>query len=877
MSTERGYQFELRRDIQGAWDNGAQNVMGVLPTGGGKTFVFSRIIADHDGPSVAIAHRGELVSQISLALARNDVRHSIVGPSSLVRQCVRGHHEELGRSWYSQRAECAVASVDSLGSRDVGKPTLWVIDECFPAGTLVDGRRIETLRVGDMVTAFNEATGGFEQRAVVRLFRNLAPAHMVRICVSHHVIHCTSGHPFYTQRGWVEAINLTREDYVLVHSMRGGDSADQRSAALRIQEEGENLLQASVRLRASGGASAPARAQWTPRQECSGHGAVPGVFYADRENQGPHLLFADLQQCLPSASVLCDHGGDKSQVRVREDASAESDARCNGSCCSISEAPGDGARTLGEGRERTGGYGCGEDAAGAVRGARLRSATGGTDQARAPKRLPVLLQSGPRSLGVDAGDRGRRAQPPILVAQGAGCEEGRVSRWVRVDSAEVYERNDPSAPGASGCDGHVYNIEVEGLHTYLVGGVVVHNCHHVTKDNKWGKAVAGLAGARGLGLTATPVRADGRGLGRAWDGLMDEMIVGPSPRDLILAGHLSRYHIRVPPSDLDLSAVATGSTGDYVQPQLRAAVARSSITGDVVRDYLRYAAGKRGVTFVPDVDTAAHVAGLYRAAGVPAEAVSAKTPAALRSDLVRRLRDGRLLQLVNVDLFGEGFDLPAIECVSFLRPTQSFALYCQQFGRALRVMEGKTHATIIDHVGNIQRHGLPDAPREWSLERREKRAKSVASAIPLRVCPECSSAYEGYSSECPYCGHVRLPAVRTAPEHVEGDLIELDWDALEALRGAVAHVDGPARVPWGASPVVEGAVRKRHRERQESQTVLREAIAVWAGHQRAAGRPDSESYRRFWHAFGIDVMSAQALGAREAETLAGKVLNALCQ
>jgi len=323
--------------------------------------------------------------------------------------------------------------------------------------------------------------------------------------------------------------------------------------------------------------------------------------------------------------------------------------------------------------------------------------------------------------------------------------------------------------------------------------------------------------------------------------------------------------------------VATGSTGDYVQPQLRAAVARSSITGDVVRDYLRYAAGKRGVTFVPDVDTAAHVAGLYRAAGVPAEAVSAKTPAALRSDLVRRLRDGRLLQLVNVDLFGEGFDLPAIECVSFLRPTQSFALYCQQFGRALRVMEGKTHATIIDHVGNIQRHGLPDAPREWSLERREKRAKSVASAIPLRVCPECSSAYEGYSSECPYCGHVRLPAVRTAPEHVEGDLIELDWDALEALRGAVAHVDGPPRVPWGASPVVEGAVRKRHRERQESQAVLREAIAVWAGHQRAAGRPDSESYRRFWHAFGIDVMSAQALGAREAETLAGKVLNALCQ
>jgi superfamily II DNA or RNA helicase len=521
----------MRLDIQAAWEGGAKNVLGVLPTGGGKTVLFSRILADHDGPSVAIAHRGELVSQISLALARNDVRHRIIGPSSLVRQCVREHHEELGRSWYSQRAECAVASVQSIRSRDLGKPTLWV------------------------------------------------------------------------------------------------------------QDEG----------------------------------------------------------------------------------------------------------------------------------------------------------------------------------------------------------------------------------------------HHVLRDNLWGRAVAGLKGARGLGVTATPVRADGRGLGRAWDGLMDEMIVGPSMRDLILAGHLTRYDIRVPPNNLDLSAVATGSTGDYVQPQLRAAVARSSITGDVVRCYKRWAEGKRGVTFVTDVDTAGHVASLYREAGVPAEAVSAKTPAALRADLVRRLRDGRLLQLVNVDLFGEGFDLPAIECISMLRPTESFGLYAQQLGRGLRPMPGKQRAIIIDHVGNIQRHKLPDAPREWSLERREKKAKSVASQIPLRVCPECSGAYEGYSSECPYCGHVRQPALRTAPEHVEGDLIELDWEALEALRGAVAHVDGPARIPWGASPVVEGAVRKRHRERQESQSVLREAIAVWAGHQRAAGRPDSESYRRFWHAFGIDVMSAQALGAREAETLAGKVLNALCQ
>jgi len=112
---------------------------------------------------------------------------------------------------------------------------------------------------------------------------------------------------------------------------------------------------------------------------------------------------------------------------------------------------------------------------------------------------------------------------------------------------------------------------------------------------------------------------------------------------------------------------------------------------------------------------------------------------------------------------------------------------------------------------------------------------------------------------------------RSAPEFVDGDLTELDPDTLAALRGNIAKIDGDAVVPWGASAEVQGAVRRRHWERREGQKALRNVIAWWAGLESAQGRGESESYRRFYHRFGIDVANAQTLGTREAAELAARV------
>lgn len=400
--------------------------------------------------------------------------------------------------------------------------------------------------------------------------------------------------------------------------------------------------------------------------------------------------------------------------------------------------------------------------------------------------------------------------------------------------------------------------------------------HHLLRENKWGKCTDLFPNARGIGWTATPSRANGYGLGRHADGVMGALVVGPTMRELINAGYLTDYRIFAPPSDIDLSTVTVTASGDYSPPKLAAAVHKSHIVGDVVKHYLRIAPGKLGITFAVDIEHATEMAAAYRAAGVPAEVVTSNTPDTARVAILRRFKSRQILQLVNVDLFGEGFDLPAIEVVSMARPTNSFTLYAQQFGRALRLLEGKLHGIIIDHVNNWHRHGLPDRVRMWTLDRRERRGSyRPPDDNPLTSCPNCTATYERALPRCPYCEFKPEPVARSTPVQVDGDLLELDPDALRALRGEISRIDGPVYPPRGLDAAAVGALHKRHNERQKHQAWLRDRIALWSGWQRHQGRADSEIYKRFFFAFGTDVMTAQTLGAADAETLTGRIQSVL--
>lgn len=419
---------------------------------------------------------------------------------------------------------------------------------------------------------------------------------------------------------------------------------------------------------------------------------------------------------------------------------------------------------------------------------------------------------------------------------------------------------------------------------------IVDEGHHVVIDNKWHRLLAKYThpDCRGLLPTATPKRADGKGLGRDYDGVADIMVEGPPMRWLIDNGFLCDYRIICPPSDLQmLSDVA--ASGDWSSKALREAAKNSHIVGDVVESYLAHAAGKLGITFATDIETALEMTAAYQARGVRAETLTGKTDDYLRRSIIRQFSQRQLDQIVAVDIISEGFDLPAIEVASFARPTESLALYMQQFGRALRMMPGKDRAIILDHVGNIVRHqGPPDKPRIWGLERRDRRAKSNNDAIPTRICARpkdenwplgCFQPYQAIFKACPFCGHEPLPASRSSPKAVAGDLQELDPEVLRQLRGEVARVD--MSIPDRRAELmrthmhhasIKGVINK-HADRQAAQVKLRLAMADWGGARKAEGYNNSMMERAFFYRFGISTIEAVALTTADAEKLRERVVN----
>lgn len=400
------------------------------------------------------------------------------------------------------------------------------------------------------------------------------------------------------------------------------------------------------------------------------------------------------------------------------------------------------------------------------------------------------------------------------------------------------------------------------IHRWL--GDEWHHCigNERVEPNKWGRAVQMFSNAYGLGVTATPVRADGQGLGRAYDGCMDDMVLGPPARFLIENGFLSDYEIVCPESDLHVDYSQVSADGDWSTQTLKKAAKESKIVGDVVQNYAKYAYGRRAIVFATDVETANEIEHQFHEWGVKAAALSAKSLWSWREQCVNDFASGRIQVLINVDLFDEGFDVPACDVVIMARPTASLGKYLQMFGRALRFQYGKI-ALIIDHVSNVLRHGLPDKPRAWSLARRDKRAKQIKDPdeIDLTTCRECKKPYEKFRVVCPYCGFEKpLPEPRSRSiEIVDGDLVLLDKSILDRMRASAileSAADVGNRVASVAGAIAGKGAANRQVEKIAAHGELSEAIAQWAAIERNKGFSDREIYRRFYLTSGVDVLSA---------------------
>lgn len=306
--------------------------------------------------------------------------------------------------------------------------------------------------------------------------------------------------------------------------------------------------------------------------------------------------------------------------------------------------------------------------------------------------------------------------------------------------------------------------------------VILDECHHATA-NTWKKCLEYWADAYVVGLTATPARLNGQGLGDVFEGL----VIGPTAQKLIEQGYLTPYKYYAPPQVADFEGVKI-KMGDYDGAEIEIRVNKPKVIGDAVNHYIKLANGKQAIAYCASVLHSQNTADAFNAAGISAKHIDGTTPASERDKAIEDFRRGEITILCNMDLIGEGFDVPTMEVVILLRPTQSLTLFIQQSMRGMRPDKNNPFKTaiILDHVGNVFRHGLPDAPREWSLEGVQKRKKGENASVGIRTCLQCYLCHSP-APVCPYCGYeYSLTPRQLAAE--AGELKEYDAKVLEASK-----------------------------------------------------------------------------------------------
>lgn len=314
--------------------------------------------------------------------------------------------------------------------------------------------------------------------------------------------------------------------------------------------------------------------------------------------------------------------------------------------------------------------------------------------------------------------------------------------------------------------------------------IIVDEAHHMIEENKWGKLCEIFKNSRIVGATATPCRLDGVLLKRGKGGCFDTLVQAKSLKEnsidtLINRGFISAFKCYGIEPRFDISALKIGKH-DYTSQSLLQETEKhvQSMAGDAVKHYKRLARDKQAVAFCVSIDVAEFTAASFKNAGIAAAAIHSKMSRTLIDHIFDLFESKQIQVLCNVDMTGEGVDIPAIECLIMLRKTASLTLYRQWVGRSLRPCTGKEFAVIIDHADNIKKHGLPDRHIEWSLNRVPAEQKSN-----LVACKKCSTLVKAWVDICPECGASLTRSAETNPRSVE----YIDYQLVELYRTKAAQ------------------------------------------------------------------------------------------
>lgn len=291
---------------------------------------------------------------------------------------------------------------------------------------------------------------------------------------------------------------------------------------------------------------------------------------------------------------------------------------------------------------------------------------------------------------------------------------------------------------------------------------------HLSLAPSYHKVLDLYPGAKLLGFTATPCRGDGRGLGNIYTDMVERADI----EGLIEAGYLVPTRVMAP-SIPDLTGVRV-RLGDYVPGEVEELMDNKTLVGDAVRHWLDHARGRKTVCFTSGVSHSLHVCEEFRRAGIQAEHLDGNTDKQHREKILHQLTHGDLQVVTNCEVLTTGWDAPCVSCMVMMRPTKSYGLYLQMAGRILRPYPGKQDALILDHGGNVYRHGFPEDAGNWSLdpdERIQDRREREKKERQPTTCRNCWTVYTG-RRDCPECGWVPTPQARAA-DIKEGRLQEV--------------------------------------------------------------------------------------------------------
>lgn len=373
---------------------------------------------------------------------------------------------------------------------------------------------------------------------------------------------------------------------------------------------------------------------------------------------------------------------------------------------------------------------------------------------------------------VDAFKRGFR-RPLIVAPCGAGKSylfsemvhrtEGEV--LVLIHRQELKQQHEALLSDLGITNARVSMILTEDnrLGKYKKPSLIIADEAHLSRSNSWVKVIE-YYDTFTVGLTATPIRLDGKPLGDIFDAL----ITGVDTKWLIENKRLAPYEYYAP-TVVDTSGLRKVA-GDYVVSDLEQLMNERAIYGNVIESYMRFTPGEQAIAYCVSVAHARITADAFNSARIRAEVVSSATPAKRRAEIMDDFRSGKITVLCNVGIISEGISVDEVSCCMLLRPTESVALGIQQMMRCMRYLPGKT-AKILDFVGNYTRINLPDYPWKWSLDKPINRRKTTDENgnFYIRCCPECFMTF-ATADTCPFCGHIYPLHPREIQAHEEIEL-----------------------------------------------------------------------------------------------------------